>query len=72
MNSFTEKTLVPISLVIVIGGFIYWAAQIDANVRAHEARIEKVYNKADLQMEVLSEVRSDVAYIKHVIEEKKK
>lgn len=72
MKEITEKTLLPISLVIVVGGFIYWAAQIDSFVRAHEMAIGKVQAKHESELEVLLQVKADVSYIKQVLQEKKK
>lgn len=72
MKEITEKTLLPISLVVIVGGFIYWAAQLDAEVRAHSGRIDKLQVHSEAYMNSMGEIKSDIAVIKQILQEKKK
>lgn len=73
----SEKTLIPISLVVMIGGFIFWAASLDQQVKHHTVALnsmpltlESMREKQDKVTESVFQMRGDIEVIKKMLEKK--
>lgn len=74
MKEITEKTLLPLSLVIAVGGIIYFASKIEASVVAHDRALAEhkeellaLKTRAESYNEAVYQIKTDVAVIKSII-----
>lgn len=63
MKQITEKTLVPISLVIAIASAVWWAAGIEKRVEANQKEMDRL-GRVEQKIEAIA---LDVAVIKNTL-----
>lgn len=51
-----EKTLVPISLVIVLGGGIFWLSTVFAQVRHNGVKINEINNDQKVYLQTVQQI----------------
>ena len=61
----TENTLIPISLVITLVGFVFWLTNIYAQTASNSETIKKIETKQDKYIEDISQIRSDIEIIRN-------
>jgi uncharacterized protein len=66
-NALSESTLMPVSLVVLLGGIVFWASSIAARTDVNSTRLDKIEAKqqqvVDLQEKLSSiETKVDMIY----------
>lgn len=70
MESLTEKTLIPISLVIIILGGVVWLTSLYSLAESNLRDVRILQAKQDTYFEQMSKIREDIAKIKALLEKK--
>jgi hypothetical protein len=63
MNKITDKTLIPLSLVITVLGGVVWLSMMFSKVEAQEKKIDKQDGKIESQTAILIDIRERVIRI---------
>lgn len=71
MKKITENTLVPISLLTVIVGGVFWLSSMYSKVEAHAKSMEVVEAKQDKHIEVLQSIDKRLTRIEAKLESKR-
>lgn len=59
LDTLTEKTLMPLSLVMTLGGIVFWASSIAARADMANERVGRIENREQM----ILQMREDVARI---------
>ena len=65
MKEITEKTLLPLSLVITLSGGIFWLTKQYIQTEANAETLNKVASKQDQYVEDIQAIRLDIEIIKN-------
>lgn len=72
MKEITEKTLIPLSFVVTLGGGVFWLTSIYTISQANTSSIVLVQAKQDKFEDALGDIKEDLAKIKGLLEAMKK
>ena len=67
LGAITEKTLIPISLVIVIGGIIFWAGMLTTKINYVEAKNSPTRAEFDNLSGQLGEINKNLTELNNYI-----
>lgn len=67
MKAITEFTLIPLSMLSIIAGGVFWLSSLYSKVQAHSEQLSALENKQEKQSEILQVIREDVAAIKYQV-----
>ena len=67
MKKITEKTLLPLSLVITLSSGIFWLTKQYIQTEANAETISKVVSKQDQYVEDIQAIRLDIEIIKNEV-----
>ena len=71
VREITEGTLIPISLVIVLTGGIYWFSSMYSQVQEHSVRLTALEDKQAKTLDMMYNMKEDVAVIRAVLAPRK-
>ena len=71
MKAITERTLVPLGLVMAMAGGIFWFSSMYTQVEAHTSRLNALEDKQAKTLETLYKIREDVAVVRTIVSDRK-
>lgn len=63
LSMISEKTLIPLSLVLILSGGIFWLSSMDARTSSNAAAIERAEKKEDSLSDKMQEVSNRLSRI---------
>lgn len=64
---FTEGTLLPVSLVILIMSAVYWVASLSFQVTANAEGMHQLTNEQKMYSDAITQIKLDIAEIKGMV-----
>lgn len=68
MQKLTEKTFIPISLVIVLVGGVSWLNSVHAGVKYNTEKISAIHKEKDETQKTLRKILEELGYIRGLLE----